>query len=78
MDDEVTEVTAYGSTLSHPELAAVGDVNSAVAILRFASGAPPARCGWPATRPTARMSVRRCWPRTDRSGWARWRPATAR
>lgn len=39
MDDEVTEVTAYGSTLSHPELAAVGDVDSAVAILRFASGA---------------------------------------
>ncbi|MFN8620361.1 MAG: Gfo/Idh/MocA family oxidoreductase [Chloroflexota bacterium] len=39
MDDEVDEVTAYGSTLSHPELATVGDVDSAVAILRFASGA---------------------------------------
>jgi predicted dehydrogenase len=39
MDDEVVEVIAYGTTLSHPELATVGDVDSAVAILRFAGGA---------------------------------------
>ena len=39
MDDEVDEVMAYGSTLSHPELASVGDVDSGVAILRFRGGA---------------------------------------
>lgn len=38
MDDEVVEVMAYGSTLTHPELASVGDVDSGVAILRFAGG----------------------------------------
>lgn len=38
MDDEVSEIAAYGSTLAHPELAASGDVDSAVAILRFARG----------------------------------------
>ncbi len=39
MDDEVIEVQAWGSTLAYPELAAVGDVDSAVINLRFASGA---------------------------------------
>lgn len=39
MGDEVDEVFAYGSTLSHPDLASVGDVDSAVAVLRFVSGA---------------------------------------
>ncbi len=39
MSDEVEEVFAYGSTLSHPDLATVGDVDSAVAVLRFVSGA---------------------------------------
>ena len=39
MGDEVDEVFAYGSTLSHPDLATVGDVDSAVAVLRFVSGA---------------------------------------
>jgi predicted dehydrogenase len=37
--DEVVEVHAYGSTLAAPQLAAVGDVDSAVAVLRFAGGA---------------------------------------
>jgi predicted dehydrogenase len=39
MDDEVVEVQAWGSTLAHPELATVGDVDSAVVNLRFAGGA---------------------------------------
>ena len=39
MEDEVVEVMAYGSTLTHPDLATVGDVDSGVAILRFAGGA---------------------------------------
>jgi myo-inositol 2-dehydrogenase/D-chiro-inositol 1-dehydrogenase len=39
MDDEVVEVTAYGSTVAVPELATVGDVDSAVVALRFAGGA---------------------------------------
>lgn len=39
MDDEVVEVHAWGSTLAYPELAAAGDVDSAVINLRFASGA---------------------------------------
>lgn len=39
MGDEVAEVFAYGSTLSHPDFATVDDVDSAVAVLRFASGA---------------------------------------
>ena len=39
MDDEVVEVHAFGSSVSHPELAAVGDVDSAVVNLRFAGGA---------------------------------------
>jgi len=38
MEDEVDEVMAYGSTLTHPDLASVGDVDSGVAILRFAGG----------------------------------------
>ena len=39
MDDEVVEVHAWGSTLAYPELASVGDVDSAVVNLRFAGGA---------------------------------------
>lgn len=39
MADEVVEVHAYGSTYAHPTLASVGDVDSAVVNLRFASGA---------------------------------------
>lgn len=39
MSDEVDEVHAYGSTVSHPDLATVGDVDSGVAVLRLASGA---------------------------------------
>jgi predicted dehydrogenase len=39
LDDEVVEVTAYGSSVGVPELAAVGDFDSAVAVLRFAGGA---------------------------------------
>jgi predicted dehydrogenase len=38
MDDEVVEVHAYGSSVAHPELATVGDVDSAVVNLRFAGG----------------------------------------
>ena len=38
MDDEVVEVHAYGSTLAHPALGSVGDVDSAVVNLRFANG----------------------------------------
>jgi predicted dehydrogenase len=37
--DEVVEVQAYGASLAVPELAAVGDVDTAVAVLRFAGGA---------------------------------------
>ncbi|HLO34772.1 MAG TPA: Gfo/Idh/MocA family oxidoreductase [Candidatus Deferrimicrobium sp.] len=39
MDDEVVEVHAYGSTVAHPALGTVGDVDSAVVNLRFAGGA---------------------------------------
>jgi predicted dehydrogenase len=39
MDDEVVEVHAFGSSVAHPELATVGDVDSAVVNLRFAGGA---------------------------------------
>jgi len=39
MDDEVVEVHAFGSSVAHPGLAAVGDVDSAVVNLRFAGGA---------------------------------------
>ena len=39
MDEEVVEVHAWGSTIGVPELAAVGDCDSAVVNLRFASGA---------------------------------------
>lgn len=39
MADEVVEVHAYGSSYAHPELATVGDVDSAVVNLRFANGA---------------------------------------
>jgi predicted dehydrogenase len=38
MDDEVVEVHAFGSSVAHPGLAAVGDVDSAVVNLRFAGG----------------------------------------
>jgi predicted dehydrogenase len=38
MDDEVVEVHAFGSSAAHPELATVGDVDSAVVDLRFAGG----------------------------------------
>ncbi len=38
MDDEVVEVHAYGSSIAHPELATVGDVDSAVVNLRFSKG----------------------------------------
>ncbi len=38
MDDEVIEVHAYGSSVAHPGLATVGDVDSAVVNLRFAGG----------------------------------------
>jgi predicted dehydrogenase len=39
MDDEVVEVHAWGAALAYPELATVGDVDSAVVALRFAGGA---------------------------------------
>ena len=39
MDDEVVEVHAFGSSLAFPELATVGDVDSAVVNLRFRGGA---------------------------------------
>jgi predicted dehydrogenase len=39
MADEVVEVHAYGSSVAHPALATVGDVDSAVINLRFAGGA---------------------------------------
>jgi len=39
MADEVVEVHAYGSTFAHPSFASVGDFDSAVVNLRFASGA---------------------------------------
>jgi predicted dehydrogenase len=39
MADEVVEVHAWGSALAHPQLAEVGDVDSAVIALRFAGGA---------------------------------------
>jgi myo-inositol 2-dehydrogenase/D-chiro-inositol 1-dehydrogenase len=38
MDDEVVEVHAFGSSSAHPDLATVGDVDSAVVNLRFAGG----------------------------------------
>ena len=38
MDDEVAEVHAFGSSLAHPELGAVGDVDSAVVDIRFRGG----------------------------------------
>ena len=38
MDDEVVEVHAWGSSVAYPELATVGDVDSAVVNLRFAGG----------------------------------------
>jgi predicted dehydrogenase len=38
MGDEVVEVHAWGSTLAYPDLATVGDVDSAVVNLRFAGG----------------------------------------
>ena len=38
MDDEVVGVHAWGSTVAYPELATVGDVDSAVVNLRFAGG----------------------------------------
>lgn len=39
MADEVVEVHAWGSSLAHPRLAEVGDVDSAAIALRFAGGA---------------------------------------
>ncbi len=39
MADEVVEVHAWGSAVAFPELASVGDVDSAVVNLRFAGGA---------------------------------------
>ena len=39
MADEVREVHAWGASLAFPDLAAVGDVDSAVVSLRFANGA---------------------------------------
>jgi predicted dehydrogenase len=38
MADEVVEVHAFGSSVAHPQLATVGDVDSAVIALRFAGG----------------------------------------
>jgi predicted dehydrogenase len=38
MDDEVVEVHAWGSSVAYPELATVGDVDSAVVNLRYAGG----------------------------------------
>ncbi|MEA2607093.1 MAG: scyllo-inositol 2-dehydrogenase [Chloroflexota bacterium] len=38
MDDEVVEVQAYGSSVAHPSMATVGDVDSAVVNLHFAGG----------------------------------------
>jgi len=38
MDDEVVEVHAWGSSIAYPELASVGDVDSAVINLRYAAG----------------------------------------
>jgi predicted dehydrogenase len=38
MADEVVEVHAWGSTLAHPQLAEVGDVDSAAIAIRFAGG----------------------------------------
>jgi predicted dehydrogenase len=37
--DEVSDVHAWGSSLAYPELATIGDVDSAVVNLRYASGA---------------------------------------
>jgi predicted dehydrogenase len=39
IDDEVAEVHAFGSSVAHPALAEVGDIDSAVVNLRFAGGA---------------------------------------
>ena len=39
MGDEVAEVQAYGASLVTPEIAALGDADSAVVALRFAGGA---------------------------------------
>ena len=39
MADEVREVHAWGASLAYPELSDVGDVDSAIVSLRFASGA---------------------------------------
>jgi predicted dehydrogenase len=38
MNDDVVEVHAFGSSVAHPDLATVGDVDSAVVNLRFAGG----------------------------------------
>jgi myo-inositol 2-dehydrogenase/D-chiro-inositol 1-dehydrogenase len=38
MDDDVVEVHAFGSSVAHPDLATVGDVDSAVVNLLFAGG----------------------------------------
>jgi myo-inositol 2-dehydrogenase/D-chiro-inositol 1-dehydrogenase len=38
MDDEVVVVHAFGSSVAHPQLGTVGDVDSGVINLRFAGG----------------------------------------
>src|SRR5207344_1941254 len=38
MDDEVVAVHAWGSAIAYPDLATVGDVDSAVISLRYAGG----------------------------------------
>ena len=38
MDDEVVAVHAWGSVVAYPDLASVGDVDSAVISLRYAGG----------------------------------------
>lgn len=45
MGDEVVRVRAHGANLAHPELAAIGDVDTCVTLLDFASGAL-AVCEW--------------------------------
>jgi len=39
MVGEITEVSAYGAALSGPQFAEIGDIDTAVVVLRFASGA---------------------------------------
>lgn len=39
MVGEIVEVTAYGSALAYPEIEAIGDIDTALVVLRFESGA---------------------------------------